>query len=307
MSAFVGYINGGWVPRGELKVGLDDRGFRVGDTVFDVTRTFRGEPFLLDRHIERLYRSLKYVRIDPGLSPTELTALTMEALERNRGQLEEHGDFDVWHAVTRGAGRWAYEATSPTVIIDVGPVPWEWFGHSLDGAKGVIARTRSLSSDVVDPKVKHHSRLSFTLAELEAGDVEEHGWPILTDAAGNLTEGVGYNLFVVSGGVIRTPSEKSILQGVSRGYVVELAESLGIPVIEGDLQPYDLYTADEAFFSSTPLCAVPVTSVDKRTVGSGAPGPVFERLIAAWSDAVGVDIRGQAREHYAKARFPANR
>lgn len=138
MDEFVGYMNGAWLPRGELKVGLDDRGFRVGDTVFDVTRTFNGEPFLLDRHLERLYRSLKYVRIDPGHSPQELLDLTAEAISRNHHLLGAHGDFDIWHAVTRGAGRWAYEATSPTVMIDVGPVPWAWFGHSLDGAKGVI-------------------------------------------------------------------------------------------------------------------------------------------------------------------------
>ncbi len=300
MDEFVGYMNGAWLPRGELKVGLDDRGFRVGDTVFDVTRTFNGEPFLLDRHLERLYRSLKYVRIDPGHSPQELLDLTAEAISRNHHLLGAHGDFDIWHAVTRGAGRWAYEATSPTVMIDVGPVPWAWFGHSLDGAKGVITKTRSLSPTVVDPKVKHRSRISFTLAELEAGDVEEHGWPVLTDSEGNLTEGVGYNLFAVSNGVIRTPTETSILQGVSRGYIFELAESLGIPVVEGDLQPYDLYTADEAFFSSTPFCAVPATAVDRRTVGEGRPGPVFDRLMSAWSEAVGLDIRTQSREHYAK-------
>ena len=139
------------------------------------------------------------------------------------------------------------------------------------------------------------------MAEPEAGDVEEHGWPVLTDSEGNLTEGVGYNLFAVSNGVIRTPTETSILQGVSRGYIFELAESLGIPVVEGDLQPYDLYTADEAFFSSTPFCAVPVTAADRRTVGEGRPGPVFDRLMSAWSEAVGLDIRTQSREHYAKA------
>jgi len=300
MSEFITYLNGEWVPRNELKVHVDDRGFRVGDTVFDVTRTFNGTSFLLDRHIDRLYRSMKYVRIDIGISMKEMTRLTEEAVEKNLGHLEEAGDFDIWHCITRGPGRWAYEANAPTVIIDVAPIPWDWFGSDLNGAKGVITKTRSMSSQTVDPKIKHHSRLNFNLAEMEAGDIEDHGWPVLTDASGNLTEGVGYNLFTVTNGVIRTPNDTSILQGVSRGYVFELAEQLGIPVIEEDLQPYDLYTADETFFSSTPYCLLPVTAFDKRDIGDGKPGPVFKQLMSAWSERVGMDVVGQSEKHYQK-------
>ena len=187
MGEFIAYLNGEWVPRSELKVDVADRGFRVGDTVFDVTRTFNGKPFLLDRHVDRLYRSMKYTRIDIGMPAEEMTRVTLEAVEKNRGHLAEHGDFDIWHAITRGPGRWAYECENPTVIIDVGPVPWDWFGDAMEGAKGVITKTRSMSSETVDPKIKHHSRLNFNLAEMEAGDVESNGWPILTDASGNLT------------------------------------------------------------------------------------------------------------------------
>ena len=300
MSEFIAYLNGEWVPRSELNVHVDDRGFRVGDTVFDVTRTFNGTTFLLDRHIDRLYRSMKYVRIDIGISIEEMTKLTEEAVKKNLGFLEEHGDFDIWHAITRGPGRWAYEANTPTVIIDVAPIPCDLFGSDLNVAKGVITKTRSMSSQTVDPKIKHHSRLNFNLAEMEAGDIEDHGWPVLTDGSGNLTEGVGYNLFTVSNGVIRTPNDTSILQGVSRGYVLELAEQLGIEVIEEDLQPYDLYTADEAFFSSTPYCMLPVTTFDKRAIGDGKPGPVFKQLMSAWSEKVGVDVVGQAEKQYQK-------
>ena len=300
MGEFVAYLNGEWVPRSELKVDVADRGFRVGDTVFDVTRTFNGKSFLLDRHIDRLYRSMKYTRIDIGISEKEMTRITEEAVDRNAGHLAEHGDFDIWHAITRGPGRWAYECENPTVIIDVGPVPWDWFGDSMDGAKGVITKTRSLSSETVDPKIKHHSRLNFNLAEMEAGDVEPNGWPILTDGAGNLTEGIGYNLFLVTDGAIRTPPDSSILQGISRSFVFDLARQLDIPIVEEDLQPYDLYTADEAFFSSTPFCVLPVTAVDRRQIGDGEPGPMFRRLIAAWSEHAGLDIWDQAQGQYAK-------
>jgi branched-chain amino acid aminotransferase len=301
MSEFIAYLNGEWVPRSELKIDVADRGFRVGDTVFDVTRTFNGTSFLLDRHIDRLYRSMKYTRIDIGMPIEEMTRITVEAVEKNREHLAEHGDFDIWHAVTRGPGRWAYECENPTVIIDVAPVPWDWFGDSMAGAKGVITKTRSMSSETVDPKIKHHSRLNFNLAEMEAGDIEPNGgWPILTDGSGNLTEGVGYNMFLVSNGTIKTPKDTSILQGVSRSFVFDLARQLNIPIVEEDLQPYDLYTADESFFSSTPFCVLPVTTVDKREIGDGEPGPIFKQLLSAWSEHAGLDIWDQAQRQFGK-------
>lgn len=301
MTDFIAYLNGEWVPRSDLKVDVADRGFRVGDTVFDVTRTFSGTSFLLDRHIDRLYRSMKYTRIDIGMSAEEMTRITVEAVEKNQNHLSEHGDFDIWHAITRGPGRWAYECENPTVIIDVGPVPWDLFGDSMDGARGVITKTRSMSSETVDPKIKHHSRLNFNLAEMEAGDIEPNGgWPILTDGSGNLTEGVGYNIFLVTDGIIRTPADTSILQGVSQSFVFDLARQLDMPIVEEDLQPYDLYTADEAFFSSTPFCVLPVTTVDKREVGDGKPGPMFKQLISAWSEHAGLDIWDQAQRQFAK-------
>lgn len=105
---------------------------------------------------------------------------------------------------------------------------------------------------------------------------------------------MGYNVFMVADGVIRTAGDRAVLQGISRGMVFELAKGLGIPLPEEDLQPYDLYTADEAFFTSTSPCVLPVTRVDRRPVGNGVPGPVVRRLLAAWSEAVGVDIVEQA-------------
>jgi len=98
--------------------------------------------------------------------------------------------------------------------------------------------------------------------------------------------------------VIRTAGDRGVLQGVSRAMVFDLGKELGIPVVEEDLQPYDVYTADEAFLTSTSPCVLPVTRVDRRPIGSGAPGPVVGRMLRAWSEIVGVDIVAQAH-HYA--------
>jgi branched-chain amino acid aminotransferase len=123
---------------------------------------------------------------------------------------------------------------------------------------------------------------------------------IMPDSQGNLTEDVGNNLFIVTNGVVRTPGDSSILQGVSRATVIDFARQLGMTVSEESLQPYDLYTADEAFFCSTPFCVVPVVTADKRQIGDGKPGPVSQQILAAWSEKVGLDIVDQAERYLAK-------
>ena len=295
MAEYTAYFNGEWVPFSQVKISPLDRGFMVGDVVFDVARTFNGKSFRMTEHIDRLYRSLKFVRIDPGLSPEEMLAINEEVIRRNEPLRSEAGDFTVTVFVTRGPGRWARDAGPPTVCVKVGAIDFGRFaGLYNQGAHGVIARTRSYPVESLDPKVKNYSRMNFNMADLEAADVDPDAWPILMDGDGNLTEGTGYNVFMVSDGVIRTPGDRAILQGISRGMVFDLANRLAIPLVEEDLQPYDLYTADEAFFSGTSHCMLPVTRVDTRQLGDGKPGPITQQLLAAWGETVGLDIADQA-------------
>jgi branched-chain amino acid aminotransferase len=295
---YTAYFCGEWLPASQVGIDPLDRGFLVGDAVFDVARTFNGKSFRMQEHVDRLYRSLKYVRIDPGMPPEEMMRISEELVRRNEHLRAEVGDFAIWQFVTRGRGRWAHSAGPPTVGVFIRSLGFSRFAHLYEeGAHGVIVRVRSHSPESLDPKVKNFSRMNFNIAELEAADIDKSGWPILLDHRGNLAEGVGYNLFLVTGGAIRTPGDRTVLQGASRGMVFELAKGLGIPIAEEDLQPYDLYTADEAFFTSTSPCVLPVTRVDRRSIGNGVPGPIVQRLLAAWSEAVGVDIVRQAMEY----------
>ena len=294
MAEYTAYFNGEWMPFSQVKIDPMDRGFLVGDVIFDVARTFNGKSFRMGQHIDRLYRSLKYVRLDPGLSPREMHDISEEVITRNQEHLGEAGDFTITQFITRGPGQWSRSAGPPAVCVKAAPVAFGRYASLFkDGAHGVITRTRSYPVDALDPKVKHYSRMNFNLADMEAADVDPEGWPILTDTYGNLTEGTGYNVFLVTDGVIRTPGDRNILQGISRGMVFDLANQLEIPLVEEDLQPYDMYTADEAFFSSTSPCVLPVTVVDKREVGDGLPGPIVQQLLAAWSESVGMDIVDQ--------------
>ena len=295
MTDYVAYFNGEWVPNSEVKIDSNDRGFLVGDTVFDVERTFNGKGFRLKEHVDRLYRSLKYARIDPGLSAEEMLRITEEVITRNEPDRAEVGDFTIHQFVTRGPRVARGEPEIPTVGVRVGAVDFNRHAHSYaTGVHGVIAKTRSYSPESLDPKIKHYSRMNFNLAQMEATDVDPDAWPIMLDLDGNLTEGTGYNVLIVTDGVIRSPTDRAILQGVSRGMVFNLARQLDIPVSEEDLQPYDLYTADEAFFTTTSPCVLPVTKADNREIGDGKPGPITQQLLAAWSETVGLDIVDQA-------------
>jgi len=304
MTEYTAYFNGEWVPYSQVKIEPRDRGFLSGDVVFDVARTFNGKSFRMKEHVDRLFRSLKYVRIDSGLSAQEFLDISEEVIARNEGLRAEVGDYAVTQFVTRGPGRWPREASSPTVCVYVRPIDFaRYAGPYNSGVSSVITRTRSYSAESLDPKVKHYSRMNFNLAELEAADVDPDAWPILTDLEGNLTEGTGYNVLLVTDGTIRSPGDRSILKGVSRGMVFDLAEQLQIPVIEEDLQPYDLYTADEAFLASSSMCILPVTSADKRQIGDGRPGAVTQQLLAAWSERVGLDFVRQALRFAGRPRL----
>jgi branched-chain amino acid aminotransferase len=300
MSEFTAYFNGEWVPNSEVVISSFDRGFTMGDAVFDVERTFDGKIFRLDDHMDRLYRSLQYARMDPGITQDEMTQLTVELVRRNESLRPSGGDFTVRQVVTRGTTTTASQGNvtddfTPTVINMVSAIDFSLYANYYEtGAAVVIPGTRSYSSDTMDPKAKHYSRANFVQAQLQVADVDPHAYPLLLDQQGNISENVAGNFFIVTDNVLRTSRDRSILQGISRKVALELAEQLEIEVVEDDLQPYDAYTADEAFLTTSSYQLLPVSTIDQRRVGDEIPGPISRQLLAAWSEMAGVDIVDQA-------------
>jgi len=300
MAEHIAYFNGDWVPNSEVKIDPFDRGFTMGDAVFDVERTFDGKIFRLKEHLDRLYRSLQYVRMDCGLSLDEMTDITEELVQRNEALRQPGSDYMVRQVVTRGTPEGGTQGgvvdpLAPTVINMVSPIDLGAYANGYEkGASVVFPSVRGYSSSSLDPKAKHYSRGNFVLAQLQTADVDPDAHPVLLDQDGNIAENVGANFFLVTDGVIRTPGDSNILQGVSRMVVFQLADQLGIPIVEEALQPYDAYTADEIFMANTIYQLLPVSTVDKRQIGDEVPGPVSRQLLAAWSEMVGVDIVGQS-------------
>jgi branched-chain amino acid aminotransferase len=301
MAEMTYYHNGEWVPENQVMIHPFDRGFTMGDVVFDVERTFDGKIFRLKEHIDRLYRSLQYYRIDPEMSMHEMADVSEEAVRRNEDLRPPGGDVSVRQTVTRGRPGGAFQGSpldhmTPTVIISVDPLVWSHASQYETGAAVVFPSVRSYSSSSLDPKAKHYSRGNFVQAQIQAADVDPHAHPVLLDQNGNISEGVTNNFFMVTDGVIRTPSDNAILQGISRMTVFDLANQLNIPIVEEDLQPYDAYTSDEAFLTNSLFQLLPLATIDKRHVGDEVPGPISKQLLAAWSELVGLDIVGQALE-----------
>lgn len=292
------YINGALLPRDQAKISVFDAAVMLGDTVTESTRTFGHRPFKLDQHIRRLYQSLKVTRIDPGMAADEMHALSLRVLAANQHALGPDDDCWLVHNISRGlsvAGADPTVQRSPaTIIIFTSPmILTDWARFYTEGCHAVTPMSRAMPAQALDARIKNRSRMAYTLAEIEVKLVDPRAQGILLDIDGNIAENKGGNFFIVADGVLKTPTTRNALAGVSRATVLELAAQLGIPARETDLQPYDVYTADEAFFTSTPYCIMPATRFNGLPVGDGKVGAVTKRLLAGWSELVGVDIVAQ--------------
>jgi branched-chain amino acid aminotransferase len=292
------YLNGELVQRDQAKISVFDSAVMLGDTVTESTRTFNHQPFKLEQHIKRLYQSLKITRINPQMTMDEMTELSLKVLDANRHLLEPHEDCWLVHNISRGMSVAGADPTiqrsPPTIIIFTSPmILKDWAPFYVHGCHAVTPMSRAVPSQALDARIKNRSRMAYTMAEMEVKLVDPQAQGILLDIHGNIAENKGGNFFIVADGVLKTPITSNALAGISRQTVLELSRSLGLPLQECDIQPYDVYTADEAFFTSTPYCMMPATKFNGLPVGDGTVGPVTRQLLTAWSSLVGVDIVAQ--------------
>jgi branched-chain amino acid aminotransferase len=297
----VAYLRGRMLPVSEAAVSIYDFGVVLGATVTDLLRTFGQKPYRLADHVRRFYDSCRYARIKPPISPDETTGITNELIGRNAA-VAGGRELAIVYFITPGenliyAGSATAAATAlvPTFCIHSFPLPFHLFRRFFEtGIHLVTPSTRHVPPECVDPKIKNRSRIHWWLAEREAHLADGNAMPLLLDLQGNLTETSGANCLLVKNGTVYSPTPRNILLGISRKVVIELCGKLGIPFVERDLQIYDALTSDEAFVATTPYCIAPVTKFNGVTVGDGAVGgPIYKRLLKAWSEEVGLDIRGQ--------------
>lgn len=294
------WLNGQLISWSQAKLPVTDLGVVHGAAVTEMTRSFGQQWFRLDDHLRRLETSLTSTGWSIPYSLPELSIVAAKLLAHNAALLPAGHELGLIHFVTAGqnltylgAAR-REECRRPTVCCHTFPLPCElWADKYSSGQHLLIPSIRQIPAECLSPTIKHRSRLHWLLADAQVRERDPQATAILLDGKGDLTETSAGNFFLVKDNTILTPRPKSILGGISRYVVFQLAEELGIPLNVADIQPLELRRASEAFTSSTPYCLLPVTRFEGQPVGDGRPGPIFARLLQAWGQRVGCDIAGQ--------------
>lgn len=302
MDERVVYLNGEFVPESQAKISVFDRGFQWGDAVYDTARSYGHKPFQVREHVERLYRSLHYTRMNVPLSLDEMEAVTLETFDRNKHLLSPNDDYYIWHTISRGLNpptRSILDCKMPTILICNWPVYFKGIAKFYNaGAHVVTPSVRRTPPMALDPRAKVANKMNHILADYEAKLVDPDAYCLMLDIEGNIAESSGANFFFVSKGRLCTSTERNVLAGITRENLMKLARELGIPVVEENFTVYDVATGEEAFLSTTPHGIIPVSRINGYHIGAGAvPGPITDKLIKAFSDFVGVDIVAQALSH----------
>jgi branched-subunit amino acid aminotransferase/4-amino-4-deoxychorismate lyase len=298
MAHPIAFLNGQTLPAHEATLPVDDTGFVLGATVTEQLRTFGGRLFRLDRHLERLAKSLNICGLATDLNRDDFGRIAQSLVEHNHPLLERGDDLGLCIFVTPGpyAALSAGRQGKPTVGLHTFPLAFDlWAAHYAQGVRLVVTPVEQVSPHCWPAELKCRSRMHYYLADRQAAAIERGARAVLLDAAGNVTETSTSNLviYVPAQGFI-APPRGEVLPGVSLEVLIELARGLGIPYAERRLLPADVATAAEVLLTSTPNCLLPVVRFAGRPIGDGRPGPIFARISAAWNELVGLDIAAQA-------------
>jgi branched-chain amino acid aminotransferase len=278
------WLDGNLVDESEARISVFDHGLLYGDGVFEGIRFYNGRIFKLEEHIRRLFDSAKAIVIDMPWTREEVCRFTCETVAAN-GLTDGY----IRLVVTRGKGSLGlnpFQCPVPSMFIIADTIQLYPEEHYLKGLSIVTCGTRRPPPAALMPQVKSLNYLNNIMAKVEAiqaGALEA----VMLNEQGYVAECTGDNLFILKNGTLHTPLiNDGALDGITRATIIELAATLGIPLVEKSLTRYDIYTADECFLTGTAAEVIPVVAYDRRVIGDGTPGPVTRRVLEAYKDLV---------------------
>jgi branched-chain amino acid aminotransferase len=275
------FVRGQYLPIGEASIPITDWGFLRSDATYDVVTVWNGSFFRLDAHLERFMRSCKRWRLDPGLTPEQITDALSQCV-RLSGLKESYVEM----ICTRGQPPWG--SRDPRLAVNqfyAFAVPYVWIANSEQREKGLhlmVSDVQRIPAASVDPTAKNYHWNDLTMGLLGALDGGADS-VLLVDSAGNVVEGPGFNIFCFNDRAIVTPKE-GMLEGVTRRTVLEIAQTLGLKIEFRALPATELRGAQEVFISTSGGGVLPVTMVDNYVIGEGEPGPITRRLVKTYWD-----------------------
>jgi branched-chain amino acid aminotransferase len=275
------WLDGNLVEESEAKISVFDHGVLYGDGVFEGIRIYNGRVFRLEEHIRRLFDSARAIVLTIPWTYEEVIRATVETVAANNLR-----DGYIRLVVTRGVGGLGlnpYLCPKASMFIIASTIqlyPQEYYDKGL---ALITCATRRPAPAALMPQVKSLNYLNNIMAKVEAiqaGALEA----IMLNEQGYVAECTGDNIFILKNGVLITPLiSDGGLDGITRSVILQLADRLGIPVQERSITRYDIFIADECFITGTAAEVIPVISLDSRSIGEGAPGPLTKRFIEAFT------------------------
>jgi branched-chain amino acid aminotransferase len=269
------FLDGDYVPIADAKIPILDWGFLRSDCTYDVVHVWGGRFFRLDHHLDRFLKNVEALRLELPLGRDGITAVLMRLM-----RLTGLRDAYVELICTRGAPpKGSRDPRRCQNRLYAFVIPFLWIATEEQRARGLhvhVSAIPRIPPQSVDPRIKnfHWGDMNRALFEAFEAGCE---LPVLVDYDGNVSEGPGFNVFMVKDGVVTTP-EGTCLDGITRQTALDLLAEQNVKLVIGAFPPDRLRAADEAFITSTAGGIVPVTRIDHRPVGDGEPGPVTTRL-----------------------------
>lgn len=302
--------NGEFLPTSQVSVPIYDGGFVQGTTVAEQIRTFQGELYALDAHLQRLQQSLDCVHVNLPYSMAEIKEWMVQLATQNHSHLESGDDLALCLFVTPGPylsfaaapGIVPADRQGPSLVMHTYPLPFQnWAPQYVMGEQLEFVEIREVPADCWPAALKCRSRMHYYLADIEARAKNPHARALLLDIHGFVAEASTASVFLYreNEGFV-APREEDVLPSISLKTIREFAKACEIPWVHRRIEPQEVFDSQEVLLCSTSPCILPVTLVDRRPIGTGKPGPRWREIMQCWNERVGLDVVEQARRFAAR-------